>query len=88
MSESDPIISVQPLAYADPALRRAEWRGILRRTFHARQLAFAAGLAMVLGALGYAVGHYTRTNSETPVCTTIGALLVGMAVPIRRHAPQ
>ena len=88
MSEGGPVTGAQPLAYADPGLRRAEWRGALGRAFHARQLAFAAGLALVLGAFGYAVGHYTRTNSETPVCTTLGALLIGMAVPIRRHAQQ
>ena len=93
MNASDPVAvrdETVPLAYADPALRRQQRidaaRGFLRQAFNIRQLVFAAGMALTLGSLGYAVGNYTRTLSETPVCTTIGGLLLGFAIPIRSNA--
>jgi hypothetical protein len=87
MSQADKARApVEPLSYADPALRRQQWFEVLGRTFHVRQIVFATGMALVLGALGYAAGDYTHTNSETPVCTAIGGLLMGLAVPIPRHA--
>ena len=86
MTEGDRTPPAPPLDYADPALRRAAWWETLGRTFHARQVVFACGMATALGALGYAAGDYTSTNSETPVVTAIGGLLMGLAVPIPRHA--
>lgn len=86
MTQTEPTPAAQPLGYADSALRRMERREAFGREFHVRQLMFACGMALTLGAFGYAAGRYTRTNSETPFCTTMGGLLIGVAVPIPRHA--
>lgn len=64
-----------PLSYAEPALRPGvgvRMHGLFHRLGGPRQFAFAAGLATVLGAAGYALGHMSRTNSETAVLFTLG----------------
>jgi hypothetical protein len=86
VTQTEPTAAAQPLAYEDPDLRHLERREAFGREFHFRQLIFACGMALTLGGFGYAAGRYTRTNSETPFCTTMGGLLIGIAVPIPRHA--
>ena len=89
MTEADDAIATPvPLGYADPILQRRQFLRVLWRTLHVRQLGFAAGLAFALGGFGYAVGDVTNTNSETPVCATVGGILVGLSIPIPRRAKE
>jgi hypothetical protein len=57
----------------------------VRVVFHCvgglRQLVFAAGIACALGGLGVAV---TGSLGEGPLCMSVGGVLIGLAIPLRR----
>ena len=76
-----------PLSYADPAVNRQDRDrrrdGVAERLGGWRQVVFATGLAGVLGGFAYCVEPH---RIEGPFVVSLGALLVGLALPLTRKS--
>ena len=75
-----------PLGYADPVVNRQDRDrrrdGVAQRLGGWRQVVFATGLACVLGGFAYCL---EPNRIEGPFVVFLGAILVGLAVPLTRR---